>query len=181
MIVASRYAKSILDLSIERNMVDEVYKDMQFIRLTCESSHELQVFLKNPVIKMDKKIEVFSVLFFPHITDLSKTYLELVARKKRSSILAEITNSFQDQYKKYKNITTATITSAVQLDESSRKKALEIVKKGATGEVELIEKINPELIGGFILRVGDMQVDNSVVRQLQNLKKNFNTKTVSIN
>lgn len=181
MIVASRYAKSLLDLAIEKNMVDKVYDDMQFIKKTCESSHELLVFLKSPVIKMDKKIDVFKALFFSHTSELTNTYLELIARKKRATILPEIADAFVSQFKKHKNITTATITSAVKLDESSRKRALEIVKSNASGEVELVEKINPELIGGFVLRVGDKQVDNSVARQLQNLKKNFNTKSVSIN
>jgi F-type H+-transporting ATPase subunit delta len=181
MIVASRYAKSLLDLSIEKNIVDQIFSDMQFIQRTCASSHELQVFLKNPVIKMDKKIDVFKALFFAHTNQLTHVYLELIAKKKRATILPEIAASFVEQYKKHKNITIATITSAVKLDESSRKRALEIVKAGASGEVELIEQINSELIGGFVLRVGDVQVDNSVSRQLQNLKKNFNTKSVSIN
>ncbi len=181
MIVASRYAKSLLDLAIEKNQLEQVYNDMIFIKNTCASSHDLQVFLKSPVVKMDKKIDVFQALFFANTSKLTNSYLELVARKKRATILPEIADSFVEQYRKHKNITTAVITSAVKLDESSRAKALSIVKANVTGEVELVEKINPELIGGFVLRVGDKQVDNSVSRQLQNLKKNFNTKSVSIN
>ena len=114
-------------------------------------------------------------------TLLTNAYLELIARKKRATVLMEIISAFIDQYKKHNNITTATIISAVKLDDASRKKALSIVKADSNGEVELIEKVDAELIGGFVIRVGDRQVDTSVARQLLNLKKNFNTKSVSIN
>jgi F-type H+-transporting ATPase subunit delta len=181
MIVASRYAKSLLDLAIEKKQLDVVYKDMILIKNTCDSSHELQVFLKSPVVKIDKKIEVFKALFESSVSELTGAYLNLIANKKRATVLAEIIDSFIAQYKTYNKITIATITSAVKLDDSTRKKALSIVKAKSDGEVELVEKVNPELIGGFILRIGDDQIDNSVSRQLANLKKNFNTKTVSIN
>lgn len=181
MIVASRYAKALLDLAVERKQLDVVYKDILFIKSTVDSSHDLLVYMKSPVVKIDHKIEVFKKLFHSNIDVLTYSYLELVARKKRSTIITEITSAFIDQYKKHNNITIATITSAVKLDDATRKKALDIIKANAKGEVELVEKVQPELIGGFVLRVGDNQVDNSVARQLQNLKKNFNTKSVSIN
>lgn len=181
MIVASRYAKSLLDLAIEKKQLDTVYKDMIFIKNTCESSHDLQVFLKSPVVKIDKKIDVFKALFASNVSEMTSAYLTLIANKKRATILAEITESFIAQYKKHNNITIATITSAVKLDDATRNKAMNIIKANAKGDVELVEKVNPELIGGFILRVGDNQVDNSVSRQLAELKKNFNTKSVSIN
>lgn len=181
MIVASRYAKALLDLAVERKQLDVVYKDILFIKSTVDSSHDLLVYMKSPVVKIDHKIEVFKKLFHSNIDALTYSYLELVARKKRSTIITEITSAFIDQYKKYNNITIATISSAVKLDDATRKKALDIIKANAKGEVELVEKVQPELIGGFVLRVGDNQVDNSVARQLQNLKKNFNTKSVSIN
>lgn len=181
MIVASRYAKSILDLAVEQKSLDVIYKDMLLIKNATEASRELQVFLKSPVVKPAKKVDVLKAIFFSHISKLTAEYLVLVVNKKRSAILKEISESFVEQYRAHNNITTAVITSAVKLDDSIRKKALSIVKSISKGEVELVEKVNPELIGGFVLRVGDRQVDNSVSRQLNDLKKNFNTKSVSIN
>jgi F-type H+-transporting ATPase subunit delta len=181
MIVASRYAKALLDLAVEQKQLDAVYGDMQLIKHACEGSRELQLFLKSPVVKPAKKIETLKALFFSHVSKLTAGYLTLVVNKKRTALLQEIAGSFVAQYKEHNNITTALITSAVKLDDSLRKKALSIVKGISKGEVELVEKVNPELIGGFILKVGDRQVDNSVSRQLNDLKKNFNTKSVSIN
>jgi F-type H+-transporting ATPase subunit delta len=181
MIVASRYAKSLVDLAVEQKQLDAVYKDMTLIKQSIHESRELQLFLKSPVVKPVKKVEVLKALFFSHVSKLTGGYLVLVVNKKRASILEEIAESFIEQYREHNNITTAVITSAVKLDDTVRKKALSIVKGISKGEVELVEKVNPELIGGFILRVGDKQVDNSVSRQLNDLKKNFNTKSVSLN
>ncbi len=181
MIAASRYAKSLLDLAVEKKQLDVVYKDMLLIKSAIESSHDLRVFLKNPVVRIDKKLSVLNALFGKSVSKLTNTYLELVTNKIRTSILLEISIEFVNQYRNFNGITTAIITSAVKLDDASRKKALEILKAYAKGEVELTEKVNPSLIGGFVLVVGDKQIDNSVSRQLLNLKKNFNTKSVSIN
>lgn len=181
MIAASRYAKSLLDLAVEQKQLDAVYKDILIIKNTLELSHELKVFLKSPVVRIDKKLNVLKVLFEKSVSKLTNTYLELVTNKMRASILFEISIEFVNQYRKFNGITTAIITSAVKLDDASRKKALEIIKAYTKGEVELTEKVNPTLIGGFVLSVGDKQIDNSVSRQLLNLKKNFNTKSVSIN
>lgn len=181
MIAASRYAKSLLDLAVEQKQLDAVYKDILLIRNTLESSHELKVFLKSPVVRVDKKLDVLKALFEKLVSQLTVKYLELVVNKMRSNILFEISIEFVNQYREFNGIATAVITSAVKLDDASRKKALEIVKAYTKGEVELTEKVNPSLIGGFVLSVGDKQIDSSVSRQLLNLKKNFNTKSVSIN
>ena len=181
MIVASRYAKSLLDLAIEQKQLDAVYKDMTLLKHSIHASRELQVFLSSPVVKPVKKVDVLKALFFSHVSKITAGYLLLVVNKKRASILGEIAESFIQQYRAHNNITTAVITSAVKLDDAVRAKALSIVKGISKGEVELVEKVNPALIGGFILTVGDRQVDNSVSRQLNDLKKNFNTKSVSLN
>ncbi|MBL7918302.1 MAG: ATP synthase F1 subunit delta [Bacteroidia bacterium] len=181
MIVASRYSKSLIDLAVEKKQLDAVYNDVVVIKQACDTANDFQTFLKSPIIKTDKKVEILKAIFSSKLNELTFAFIMLLAKKKRENILLEVCNAFIEDYNKFKNITSATIITAVKLDDASRKKALEIVKGVSSGEVVLNEKVNPELIGGFVLRVGDKQVDNSVSRQLQNLKKNFNTKTVSIN
>ena len=78
-----------------------------------------------------------------------------------------------NQYKKHKQIISAIITTATGLDKSLQEKVLAIVTGGAKSEVELTEKINKDLIGGFILRIGDQQVDASILRQIKNLDRSF--------
>ncbi len=181
MIVASRYSKSLLDLAVEKKQLDKVFSDISVIKTICDTAHDFQIFLKSPIIKTDKKVDVLKEIFNGKLNEITFGFILLLTKKKRENILPEVCSAFIEDYNHYKNITSATITTAVKLDDASRKKALDIVKGVSSGEVVLNEKVNPELIGGFVLRVGDKQLDNSVSRQLQNLKKNFNTKTVSIN
>ncbi len=74
---------------------------------------------------------------------------------------------------KHKNILSAVITSAAGIDATTRAKVMELVKATTTGEVELTEKIDKDLIGGFVIKIGDNQVDASVSRTLNDLRKNF--------
>jgi F-type H+-transporting ATPase subunit delta len=87
--------------------------------------------------------------------------------------MKEIAGEFVAQYKQYKNILTAVITSAVGIDKTVKAKVLELVKQTTKGEVELVEKVDKDLIGGFILTIGDKQVDASVSRKLNDLRKAF--------
>jgi F-type H+-transporting ATPase subunit delta len=181
MIVASRYAKSLLGLAIEKNQLEEVYKDMLYIKTTCDASHDLVVFMKSPVITLDKKVKAFETIFSKSVSVLTMAYLKLLANKKRAGILAEVSDAFVVLYNKHKNITKATITTAVKLDKSIKDQALKIIQSKYSGSIDLVEKVNPDIIGGFIIRVDDEQIDNSISRQLIDLKKNFNTQSLSIN
>ena len=173
MIVASRYAKSLLDLTIELKQVEEVHKDMLLIKQVCEQNHELTVLLKSPVVSTDKKDSIIKAIFENKVSKTTLLFLNLIAQKRREGDIDNIAYAFNEQYKTYKNITTANVTTAVALDDATKTKILGIVKQQATGEVEIIEKIDKALIGGFILRVGDKQVDASIKRKLNDLKKNF--------
>ena len=173
MIVASRYAKSLIDLAVEKGQLEVVYGDMQQVHAVCESSREFVLFLNSPVIKTDKKIETFKAVFGDKLSAMTRSFIEIIAHKRRESYLPQIATAFVEQYKQHKKILTAVITSAVGLDATTKSKVMELVKAQSSGEVELVEKVDPSVIGGFVLTIGDKQVDRSVARQLINLKKNF--------
>lgn len=179
MIVASRYAKSLMDLAVESNTLDTVMNDMKAVAGTCAHNHEFKLFLKSPVIKTDKKIEVLNQIFGGKISKLSQSFLTLITTKGREALLPEIATEFSEQYKQSKNIFTAVVTSANGLDATTKQKITELVKAQLKGEVELIEKIDPKTIGGFILRVGDKQIDRSVARQLTTLKNQLVNKALN--
>jgi F-type H+-transporting ATPase subunit delta len=176
MIVADRYASSLMQLAKEKGKIEEVVKDMRLIIQAEKDSHELGVFLKSPVVKKDKKIAVLESIFKGKVSDMSMQFVKLIASKHRESILADIAKAFDAQYKRDKNIFTAVVTSAYGLDDNTRKKMLELVRSQMHGEVELIEKIDKETIGGFVLKIGDRQIDKTVARQLSNLKKELTNK-----
>lgn len=179
MIVANRYAKSLMELALESNKVDQVRKDMNMIEQVCKDSREFDLFLTSPIIKTDKKIGVINTLFKGKVSDLTLSFLNLITNKHRESYIHEIASAFDEQYKKNKNIFTAVVTSATGLDEKTRARVLDLVKSQMNGEVELVEKIDPRTIGGFILKIGDKQVDRTVSRQLNNLKKELINKDLN--
>ena len=179
MIVASRYAKSLMDLAIESNQLDAVRNDMKSISHICEQNHDFVVFLNSPIIKTDKKIDVLKNLFEGKISKISLSFLNLITTKNRESLIKEIAHSFDEQYKLNKNIITAVVTSAKGLDENAKTQILSLIKTQLNGEVELIEKIDPNTIGGFILKIGDKQIDRTVATQLNNLRKELTNKRLN--
>lgn len=174
MIVASRYAKSLIDLAVENKQLEETRKDVQLIKQVCDQNHEFIVLLNSPVVKTDKKLEIFNSIFGGKVSKLTLSFLNLLATKRREAYIPEIATAFDEQFKAKKNITTAVITTATGLDAKVKTQVLEIVKKQAgSGEVELVEKVDASILGGFVLSIADKQLDQSVKRNLNDLKKNL--------
>lgn len=172
--VSHRYAKSLIDLALEKGQLEQVSEDMRLVLETIRANHELSVVLRSPVIKTDKKQIIMKALFGGKIGVITTEFIDIITRKRREGELEGIADAFVAQYRKHKQILTAVITTAQGLDEKLRAQVLEIVKKSAAGNsVELIEKTNKELLGGFIIRIGDKQVDASVIRQIRNLERSF--------
>lgn len=170
--VAKRYAKSLLDFALEQKKLEEVKEDMSLIANTTRRSKDLLHMLKSPVIKTDKKINILGKIFAGQIGSITLNFITIIARKHRESIIPDIAHSFGQLYREHKGIIQAEITSAVPLDADSRKKAIAFIQK-LSDNVELKEKVNPDLIGGFIIRVGDKQYDESISSRINDLKRAF--------
>jgi F-type H+-transporting ATPase subunit delta len=168
--LASRYAKSLLDLALEKNLLKEVNADAKLI-IEVAHNHEFAVLLNSPIINADKKIEIYKALFGGKISDLTLSFLTLLTNKNREKMMGEIAEEFQNQYNKLKNIQKATVITANGLDENLRKKVYEVISKSANSEVELVEKIDKDILGGFIIKIGSTQIDSSVIRSIRNLKQ----------
>lgn len=171
--VGIRYAKALLDLAIEQNAVAKVNDDMKVLSQTITESHEFELFINSPVIKADKKQSVFNEVFSGKLSDLTLKFVNLLASKRREAYLDVIAEQFTILYNKYRGVQTAIVTTAVGLDDELRKKVYNVVKSSVNSEIELIEKIDKNLIGGFVIRLGDTQLDSSVVRSLNNYKRTF--------
>jgi F-type H+-transporting ATPase subunit delta len=170
LIVAHRYAKSLLDLAVEKKVVDAVYADMQSFQETCDASHELVSAMKSPIIKHTTKLTVLTKLFKANFNPVTFSIFEIITNKNREMLLPAIATAFVNQYKAFKGIIKAEVSSASALTADQKKQIISIVKASQGKDVELIEKIDESLIGGFVLRVGDQQVDDSIKRKLNDLK-----------
>jgi F-type H+-transporting ATPase subunit delta len=167
---ASRYAKALLELAVEHNQVDSVLNDMKYVVAVANESHDFQLLLQSPVVNSDKKNAIFGTLF-TSFQKISLAFIELITKKGREALLVDIADAFEKQVYEYKGITQMTIISAVPLSEDVKAKILAKTKSLATGSVEVSEKVDPSIIGGFIVRTDDKQIDASVANQLNNLKQ----------
>jgi len=171
---ASRYAKSLIDLSVEQNALEEIKNDMVLLDQVVDGNPQLEAILKNPIVPLDKKAGILENVFGTHVHALTNAFLKLVVKKGRSAILYGTAKAFIAQYNLSKGIVTAEVTSAIGLTDANRAEIVAIVKKevGAK-EVVITEKVKEQLIGGFVLKVGDRQFDASVLHGLNKLKKEF--------
>jgi F-type H+-transporting ATPase subunit delta len=171
--VASRYAKSIIDLAVEQNALEPVKKDIELFLGTCRANPALQAILKNPIISLEKKANILDGLFGDKLNKMILSFFHIVIRKGRSGILYATAKEFINQYNIIKNVVKATVTSASPLSKENIAQVEEVVKQASKGEVILSAEVDPDLIGGFILKVGDKQFDTSLSSKLYKLKKEF--------
>jgi len=172
--VASRYAKSLIDLAVENNGLAESYNDMVLFEKVVDETPELEAILKNPIVPLDKKTGILNGIFADKVGKLTLAFFKIVVNKGRSAILFATAKQFIQQYNKIKGIVTADVTTATALSDAAKAEIITIVKKElGANEVIVKEKINEKLIGGFILKVGDRQFDASIASGLNKLKKEF--------
>lgn len=172
--IASRYAKSLLDLAVETNSLEEVFGDINTIKGTLDGSPELTNMFKSPIISGAKKDSICKTIFDGKISALSSKFLSLLITKKREDNLSEITTSFIDQYNEMNRVVSAKIITATAANEEFLAKVKQQLTE-ATGvdKVSLETEVDPALLGGFVLKYEDKLIDNSVARKLSNLKKEF--------
>lgn len=171
--VATRYAKSYLGLASEKGILEDAFNDMSLVQRTTSDNRELAVMLKSPVINTDKKVAILEAIYGKALSKPTMLFLTLITEKRREGAIAEIATEFVAQYKVLKGITTAKVTSATVLADDAKKKILALVEKEVGGKVELETEVNPELIGGFVLRIGDKQLDTSILNKVAELRQEF--------
>lgn len=169
--IATRYAKSLIQLAVENGKLEAVYADMKDVDRAFENSRELKLMFKSPIIPSDKKLAIVKALFEGKVNELLYRFLTLMIKKGRESHFHDMVGSFITQFNVLKGITPVKITSAVKLDAAQVQNMLAALKKNENlKEVELEEVIDASMIGGFTLQYDDKMIDSSVSRSLSSLK-----------
>jgi F-type H+-transporting ATPase subunit delta len=172
--VAIRYAKSLLSLAIKQNVLEETKEDIIILNTVCKENRDFSNMLKSPIVKSGTKITILKKIFENKISSLSMSFFELIIEKKREAILSSISESFISLYHSEKNIILASMTCATAITEDLRLKVLAQLKEiVGNSEIHLEELVNPSLIGGFVLRIGDREYNASAANKLQKLKREF--------
>jgi len=170
--LAHRYAKSLLDLAEEKNELAIVIKDMHLLQESIEQSKDLRVMLKSPIITADKKEKVLSAIFSNQLSEITFKFINLLVVKGREKLLNEVVDSFIDLYNKKNFIVKAKLTTAVPVDQNIVDEVTKLLLSNKnTKSVELTNEVDPTIIGGFVLKLDDLLLDNSVERKLYLIKK----------
>ena len=157
--LAARYAQALLDLALEQNKLDAVQADMKWLLALLHENRDLGLLLKSPIIKADKKEMTLVAIMQSHIQELSMTFIRLVARKRREQDIPPMAEEFLRLVAAYKNIQ--------QVVEQVKN----LTQESTGSEVEIIQRVNPALIGGFVLNIGDKQFDSSIATRIKRVKR----------
>ncbi|CEN44809.1 ATP synthase F1 subunit delta [Capnocytophaga canis] len=170
---ANRYAKALLEYALQRNAVESVFRDMSLVHKTIEANKELDNLLVSPIVKTVVKKNVLDKVFVGVSPEVQRLFTLLIENR-RLPILKQIAEKFVIHYNSYKNNETAEVITAVPLTEEMKKQVLQKVESLKQNKnITLINKVDESIIGGFILRVGDIQYNASVAFKLNKLQQEF--------
>lgn len=174
--IAVRYAKPILELAEEKKLLDQVKEDMDSFLSICKESSGFSLMLKSPIIPHKKKAEILKKAFAGKYNDLTLQAFDLLTRKNRESLLEQVAGEFVALYDKMKGISKVSVTTTFALDDKVRKSILKLAKDITGKDPVLDEKVDKEILGGYIMKVDDKQIDDSVRGRLNELKLKFSKK-----
>ncbi len=172
--VARRYAKALMDMAVETNQVEAVKNDVDILRHA--TTGELDLVLKSPVIRQDKKQAIFTAIFGSKVSQLTSMFFRLLIEKGREIGLSEILDAFDASYRKMKGIEILELTTAVQVSDEIKAGIISNFKKMpeySAKTFEVKEKIDESILGGFLAQIGDQLYDASIRHDLQSIKRQF--------
>lgn len=172
--LAGRYAKSLIDLAMERDQMEAVYADMTLLQSIFKQSKEFLSLVRSPIITADKKNAVVEAVTAGRVTALTTAFNKLLVQKGRESILPEIINAYIEQYNRIKDIHKVKLTTAQPISEDLKAAILKKIKADTSLEhIELETVVKDELIGGFVLEFDNKLVDASIIRDLKDIQRQF--------
>jgi F-type H+-transporting ATPase subunit delta len=170
-IIRVRYAKALFQLAEEYKIQETIKKDLDEILICISESKEFRVLLETPLIKPFNKSKLINEIFEGRIEKLSLDFIHLLVKNKREAFLGQICLYFIDEYKLKQGIKEAIIFTADPLKPEHKKEILEYISNKLKLNIELHDKVDPSMIGGFILRIEDQQINASIKSQLRKIKR----------
>lgn len=173
--LASRYAKSLIDIAKEQGQLDTIYKDMLLLQSIVKNNRDFVTLLRSPIVSSDKKNKIIEAVTTGRISPVTAMFIRLLISKGRESFLPEIIQSFIDQYKRFNNIHTVQLTTATPISEELKSAIVARIRANSSDmqKIELETLVDADLIGGFTLQAGDKLVDASIAYDLRELSREF--------
>ena len=171
--LATRYAKGLLDLAIEQNSLEAVYADINLLKSLMKTNADFVALLRSPIVKADKKDSIITSVLGHKVSQITLLFIKLLTNKSREGNMPEIVTAFINQYNVLNHIQTVKLTTATPISEELKNSIVAKVKSSTTSKVEIETSVKEELIGGFKLEVGGTLIDASILRDLNDVKKQF--------
>jgi F-type H+-transporting ATPase subunit delta len=171
--IVVRYSKALYSLAKDKVKIEEVKKDMELIFSTCQRTKEFMEMVMSPVIRSSEKYTIFKNIFENKICQETMSFLSLLCQNKRESYIKDISRYFVDLYRADNGIKSVMLTTAVPVDEEIKNEIIGFVTKKYNTKVQLATLINPDILGGYILKIDDQQYDASIISGLKKIRQEF--------
>jgi len=167
---AIRYAKAILSMADSIGVANEINNDMVLIASTIKGNSELNTFIQSPTISVDVK-ENALLEVFANVNGVTKGFFHLLFENKRFEILEAIAVAYSELFDEANGLEVAVVTTAIPMDAGLEAKVLAKIESLSDKKVTIKNVVDPAIIGGFVLRIGDKQYNASIANRLQVLKR----------
>ena len=179
--VSRRYATSLLESAIEKDMLDSIARDIELVVSTLDANRQLILALSNPVIRPNIKLKVLEEIFKSRVNTDTMNFLRFLVEKNREDLLDNISKIFLELRDEHLGIVNVEVTSSASFSDEQTEQLKSNLEKFLNKKVRLSFKINKEIIGGFIAKVNDTVFDASLIHQLELLKAQFLKGGASLN
>jgi len=171
-IISKRYSDALVELTKSTDLsYDKIYSELMIVENTLSQSPDLNDFFNNPLISVEDKKDIIDKIFTNEIDSLMVNFLKVLVDKDRFSAFEEITRTFKDAVDKVNNISRVKVTSAVNLSEEAKNRLKNKLEEKMKKIVTLDWEINPEIIAGLVIQMGDNVIDSSLKNKLEDLSK----------
>ncbi len=172
--LAQRYAKSLIDIATELNQLDAVRNDIVFLKSVVDNSRDFVLMLNSPIINPDKKYKIIRAITNGKISKITDAFLKLLCNKNRETNLPGVITSFIEQFNKIRHLHNAKLTTATSISNELKESFISKIKASTNYDNVVLETVvDDKIIGGYILQMEGKLIDNSILRNLQDVKKQF--------
>jgi len=173
-LVSKTYGQALFELALEEHALEQILEEEAFVKEVFAENEELVTLLNHPKISKDEKVKVMENIFKNKLSDTMVGFLAIVVNKERYSELESIFQYFEDKVREYKNIGVVSVTTAVELTDVQKEQLTKrLLETTSFKQLEFSYTIEPEIIGGMILRIGDRIVDSSIRTELNEMAKSL--------
>ncbi len=170
-LITVRYVKALYQLADEAKLQDTIKTDIGILLSCLQESSEFSTLIESPLIKISKKIRLIDTIFDKDLNKLTLQFLHLLIRNKREIHLKNICHYYLRFYKSSQGLKEALITTAKPLSMTNKEEIFNFITRKLKVNIEMHEKVDAEIIGGFILQIEDQQINASIQHQLNKIKR----------